>query len=118
MCTTQMQLIGRLDWFDRIDRKPLQQADSEGLDAAVTRQQLQEEIHFFSHKGSVHRGARAFRQLGFRIPLLLPLGLILSIPGIFYVADPIYTFVAKRRLKFSKLLGCQGSCDISFDKKD
>ncbi len=112
MCTFQMRLIERLDWLDKVDMIAIQDERAEQIAPTVTRADLLEAIHCVTPTGELHRGARAFRFLGFRIPLLVPIGVILWIPGVIQLAEVVYRFVAKRRLFFSKFFGCKTACAI------
>ncbi|HRQ89295.1 MAG TPA: hypothetical protein PLA50_10885, partial [Bacteroidia bacterium] len=66
----------------------------------------------------IHRGARAIRFLGLRIPLLLPVGLFLWIPGTIQIAEVVYAFVSRNRLFFSRIFGCKGACSILPEKRE
>lgn len=117
MCTFQMRVISWLDWFGKVKLVPLQDEGAAELAPGVGRADLQEEIHCVTPAGDLYRGARAFRFLGFRIPLLFPLGVLLWVPGVIWIAERVYKFVAARRLFFSKFFGCQGACEILPEKK-
>jgi len=73
---------------------------------------LMEAIHCVSTGGEVLRGARALRFIGLRMPLLLPMALVLWVPGIIWIAEAIYAGVSRNRHLISKVFGCKGACDI------
>ena len=71
-----------------------------------------EAIHCVPTDGSVLRGARALRFIGLRMPLLMPMALVLWVPGIIWIAEGIYACVSHNRHLISKIFGCKGACDI------
>jgi predicted DCC family thiol-disulfide oxidoreductase YuxK len=91
---------------------PLKDERSAVLAPGITREDLLEAIHCITPDGQIHRGARAIRYLGLRIPLLVPTGLFLWIPGVIQIAEIVYRFVSKHRLFFSRIFGCKGACAI------
>ena len=71
-----------------------------------------EVIHCVAVDGTVLRGARALRFIGLRMPLLVPLALVLWVPGIIWIAEVTYGCVSRNRHLISKVFGCKGACDI------
>ena len=82
------------------------------LAPALTRADLLEAIHCVARDGRIHRGARALRFIGLRMPLALPVALVLWIPGVIWVAEKIYAWVSRHRLWLSRLFGCKEACAI------
>jgi predicted DCC family thiol-disulfide oxidoreductase YuxK len=112
LCTFQSRLLSRLDWFRVVEMVPLKDERASALAPGVTREDLLEAIHCVTPAGRIHRGARAIRFLGLRIPLLLPAGLVLWIPGVIQIAEIVYRFVSRHRLFFSRIFGCKGACAL------
>ena len=52
------------------------------------------------------------RKLPLRMPLLIPLGLLLWVPGVIYIAEVVYAYVAKNRLILSRVFGCKDACAV------
>lgn len=117
MCTFQMFSIRALDWLKKVELVPVKDERTQKIAPGITRHDLLEAIHCVTPEGNIHRGARAIRFLGFRIPVLLPIGLFLWIPGVIYIAEIFYKFVADRRQFFSKIFGCKGACAIFPDEE-
>lgn len=117
MCTFQMLSIRTLDWLKKVELLAIKDERTKEVAPSITRSDLMEAIHCITPEGKVHRGARAIRFLGFRIPLFFPIGLFLWIPGVIYIAEVFYKFVSDRRLFFSKLFGCKGACTIFPDQE-
>lgn len=117
LCTFQMRLITWLDWFDKVELLPIDDPRATGVAPGICREDLREAIHCVTPEGRIYRGARAFRFLGMRLPLLLPLGLFLWIPGVIWVAEKIYMWVSRNRLLLSKMFGCKGACALLPERK-
>ncbi len=117
MCTFQSRLLDWMDWLDRVEMVPLKDPRTAVIAPEITREDLLEAIHCITPEGKIYRGARAFRFLGFRIPLLLPVGLFLWLPGVIWVAEKIYAWISRNRHLISKLFGCKGACEILPEKR-
>lgn len=112
MCTFQQRALTWLDWRDRVRFVPIKSEEAARIAPGLEREDLMEAIHCITPEGAVHRGARAVRFLGMRLPLLLPVGLFLWLPGVIWVAELFYRFVSRHRLVFSRLFGCRGACAL------
>lgn len=110
LCTFQMRLLTWLDWFDVLALMPL--AKAKEVAPSLEREDLLAAIHCLTMQGHIHRGARCLRFAGMRLPLLLPLALLLWIPGVIQVAEQIYALVSRNRLFLSRLFGCKEACAI------
>ena len=118
MCTFQSRLLGWLDWFHRLRPLPISSPEAREAAPEITREQLLEAIHCVTPSGTIHRGARALRHVGFRIPLLFPLSLILWIPGVILIAEIAYRWVSRNRHLLSRLFGCKEACSILPERRD
>jgi predicted DCC family thiol-disulfide oxidoreductase YuxK len=112
LCTFQMKVLSWLDWRNRLALVPLSDARAKDIAPSLTREDLLEAIHCVTPEGSIHRGARAIRLLGMRLPLLVPVALFLWIPGVIVIAEVIYGMVSRNRLLLSRLFGCKDACSI------
>jgi len=52
------------------------------------------------------------RFVGMRLPLLVPLALMLWVPGVIYLAEIVYRAVSRNRLVLSRWFGCREACAI------
>jgi len=118
MCTFQSRTLGWLDWFGCVEMIPLKDTRAQKIAPDITREDLLEAIHCITPEGEIHRGARAIRFLGMRVPLLVPVGLFLWLPGIIWIAEKFYAFVSRNRHFFSKIFGCKGACAIMPEKSE
>jgi predicted DCC family thiol-disulfide oxidoreductase YuxK len=112
MCVFQMKVLSWLDWFHALALVPLSDPRAQEIAPRLTREDLLEAIHCVTPQGRIHRGARAIRFAGLRLPLLVPLALFLWIPGVIQIAEIIYRWVSRHRLVFSRLFGCKDACAI------
>jgi len=112
MCTFQSRLLSWLDWFDRVRLVPISREEAGRLAPDLTREALLEAIHCVRPDGRIDRGARALRRVGMRMPALVPLALVLWLPGVIQVAERVYMFVSRRRETLSKMFGCRQACSV------
>ena len=117
LCTFQMRLLTWLDWLGKAELLPINDPRAAEIAPEISREDLHEAIHCVTPKGRVYRGARAIRFIGLRMPLLVPLGLFLWIPGVIWIAEIFYMWVSRNRLLLSKIFGCKGACAIMPERK-
>ena len=117
LCTFQMKSLTWLDWFDKVRFIPIASERAAEIAPHLTREDLMEAIHCVTPDGDIHRGARAIRFLGMRMPLLVPVALFLWLPGVIWVAELVYRCVSRNRLVFSRIFGCQGACALMPQKE-
>ncbi len=118
LCTFQSRLLSWMDWCGVVEMVPLKDERAASIAPGITREDLLEAIHCITPSGQVHRGARAIRFLGMRLPLLVPTALFLWIPGVIQVAEVIYRFVSRHRLFLSRIFGCKGACAILPERRE
>ena len=47
-----------------------------------------------------------------RLPLLVPLALLLWVPGVIWIAEKMYDLIARNRRTLSRIFGCKEACAI------
>ena len=112
LCTFQMKLLSWLDWQNRLALVPLSDDSAQQAAPTVTRDELRAAIHCVTTGGKILRGARCLRFAGMRLPLLLPVALILWIPGVIQIAEVVYKWVSQNRYVLSRVFGCKEACAI------
>ena len=112
LCSFQMRLLTWLDWFNLLSMLPLSHERATLVGSGLRREDLLEAIHCVTRDGQVHRGARALRFIGLRMPALIPLALFLWIPGVIAVAEVAYKTVSRNRHTLSRMFGCKGACSV------
>ncbi len=112
MCLFQMRLLTWLDWFHAVRLVPASNPECLLLAPGLTREGLMEAIHCVTRQGRVLRGARALRFVGMRMPLLVPMALVLWVPGVIWVAERVYAYVSRNRHLLSRIFGCKDACAL------
>ena len=112
LCQFQMKLLSWLDWRNVLAIVPLSDPRAQEIAPKLTREDLTEAIHCVTPEGCIHRGARAIRFVGMRLPLLVPVALFLWIPGVIILAEIGYGWVSRNRLLLSRVFGCKGACAV------
>jgi len=112
LCTFQMRVITWLDWFNTVTLVPISNPLAAELAPQITREALLEAIHCVAKDGRIHRGARCIRFIGMRMPLAVPVALVLWIPGVIWIAERVYSWVSRNRHLLSRLFGCKEACAI------
>ena len=117
LCVFQMKMLTWLDWLHVARVVPLSSPEAREAATGVEPEQLRAAMHVVTSSGKLHRGARSIRFLALRMPLLLPLGLLLWVPGVIWIAEIVYAWVAKNRLVLSRVFGCKDACAIMPSRK-
>jgi len=112
LCVFQSRVLSWLDWLNQLRLLPLADAEVQALKLGISREDLLEAIHCVTRHGQIHRGARCIRFVGMRLPLLLPLALMLWIPGVIWIAEKVYQAISRNRLVLSRMFGCKEACAI------
>lgn len=92
-CEQSIRRVRALDWFRRIRPRTI----LESGELPVDQERLRHEMGAVDDAGVVTYGADAFDEVFVRTPLLWPLALLLRVPGVIFVARPVYRAVAKHR---------------------
>jgi predicted DCC family thiol-disulfide oxidoreductase YuxK len=108
-CRAQVRLLERLDWLHLFRCLPRSDPRVGELAPSLALDQLPEAICCVPEGGGIYCGARCIRYLALRVPVLLPLGMVLWIPGIIRVADRVYGWIARNRHRLSRI-GCRSGC--------
>jgi predicted DCC family thiol-disulfide oxidoreductase YuxK len=112
LCAFQMRVITWLDWFNTVSLLPISHPRVSQVVPAISREALIEAIHCVAKDGRNYRGARCLRFIGMRMPLAIPVALVLWIPGVIWIAEKIYMWISRRRNRLSRLFGCKEACAI------
>jgi predicted DCC family thiol-disulfide oxidoreductase YuxK len=112
MCTFQIRVVSWLDWFNVTTLLPMSDSRVKEVAPSLTPEALSAAIHCVTPTGRIYRGARCIRFMGMRMPLLVPLALILWIPGVIWIAEKIYAWVSRNRYILSRVFGCKEACAV------
>lgn len=129
-CTSQVRILQRLDFANRLSFISLHDPHVAQWYPELSYDQLMQQIYVIppTTTGGADRlrygGAEGFRYVAWRLPVLWPLALLLSIPFSMPLWKAIYDFIARQRYRFGKLgspdaCGPDGTCELHFGgKKD
>ena len=112
MCTFQMRVVTWLDWFNVTTLVPMSDPRAREIAPSLTPEALSAAMHCVTRTGRIYRGARCLRHIGMRMPLLVPLALILWIPGVIRIAEKVYAWVSRNRYILSRVFGCKEACAV------
>ena len=112
LCSFQMRVVSWLDWFNTVSLLPISNPRAAEVAPTITRETLLEAIHCVAKDGRIHRGARCIRFIGMRMPLGIPLALILWFPGVIWIAEKFYQWISRNRYLLSRVFGCKEACSI------
>jgi predicted DCC family thiol-disulfide oxidoreductase YuxK len=117
MCTFQMRVLTWLDWFNVTTLLPMSNPRAHEVAPSLTSEDLSAAIHCVTPDGRIYRGARCIRFVGMRMPLLIPVALILWVPCVMWIAERIYAWVSRNRYVLSKVFGCKEACAVLPERK-
>ena len=111
-CSFQMRVLSWLDWRGKLALVPLSDPRATAAAPHLGKDELMEAIHCVAEDGRIFRGARALRFAGMHLPALVPMALVLWIPGVIWIAEIAYMWVSRNRLLLSRLFGCKDACRV------
>ena len=112
LCNRTVRLLTGFDLFTRLEFLDFRAIDldeynhSHKLDLA--RKELEEEMYVI-FQGKAYRGFYGYRRIASALPVLWPLAPWLFLPGISFLGELVYGYVARNRLK---ILWCDSHCPV------
>jgi predicted DCC family thiol-disulfide oxidoreductase YuxK len=111
-CQRSIALLKRLDWFKKLAYHSAR--DVAGIPPAevpLDPAKLLEEMHLLTpDRRHAPAGYAAFRWIAWRLPLTLPIAPLLYVPGVAWLGNRVYRWVAKNRFGLST---CHdGACQV------
>lgn len=98
LCNRTKIILNYLDFFNAIEFKGVQTYGfSNLLFKNINEDELLDNIYSISDKGTIYSGIDTYKVAFKKIPLLLPIGILLCIPGIYHIGKLIYEKIAKNR---------------------
>lgn len=116
-CRKSVAILRRLDWLGRLRYVDARDSGSLPENArAFAPERLLEEMHLLTPEGGrVHHGFAAFRWMAWRLPLLWPAAPFLYLPGVPWLGQKLYLWVARNRFD---LVPCHGGvCTLNHRPK-
>ena len=117
LCQRGVRMLKALDWFGRLHFQNARDvANLPACDEPLDPQRLLEEMHAVTpDRKRVYVGYACFRYMAWRLPLTWPIAPLLYIPGVPWVGNKVYLWVARNRFK---LVPCKdGACQVPLRKK-
>ncbi len=117
MCQRGVRILKRLDWLKRLSYQDCRDtAHLPPCAVPLEPQKLLEQMHVVTpDRNRAPAGFRAFRWMSWRMPLTLPIAPLLYIPGVPWLGNKLYLWLAKNRYD---LAPCgDGGCQVRLPKK-
>lgn len=102
LCLKSVRVLQRAGVRNAFDYLLFQYASSLVLAHGLDRQRLEQELHLITPEGKVLRGFFAVRRACWATPLLWPVALVLSVPGMSWPGRLAYRLVATNRRRLSQ----------------
>jgi len=112
LCNKSVRYLQRLDWLSRMRYESARDPGKiPATNPPLDPERLLEEMHLVTPDGQrVYHGFRAFRWMAWRLPLVCWLTPLLYIPGVPWLGQKAYLWVARNRYQ---LVPCKdGVCEI------
>lgn len=98
LCNRTRIILNHLDYFNAIEFKGVQTYGFEDERfKQYSKEELLDNIYSITQKNKVLSGVDTYKKSFKFIPLLFPLGLLMSLPGIYHLAKAIYNKIAQNR---------------------
>ena len=102
LCQRASRLLTRLDGRGTLHFQDARDtANLPAADPPLDPPRLLEEMHLVTPGGRVYAGYRAFRWLAWRLPVLWPVAPLLTLPGVPWLGNRLYLWVARRRYRLA-----------------
>lgn len=115
-CQRSVRILKALDWFHRLAFQSARDTDKLPATAVpLDHQKLIEEMHVVPPaRDTAYAGFSAFRWMAWRLPLTALVAPLLYVPGVLWVGNRLYRWVARNRFK---LVPCAaGGCAVKLKK--
>ena len=100
ICTAQAHSLARYDTQHRLLLLDLNTRDAYERYPQITREDAQRWMHVIEPDGRIWRGADALRLVLLLLPLGRVLGALMYLPGVIWLARPLYNWFARNRYRF------------------
>lgn len=115
LCQRSVAVLKKLDWLGKLHfadcRDPANVPPGFGLES----RRMLEEMHVVTPAGGVTHGFTGFRTIAWRLPLLAPFAALFYLPGVPWIGQKVYLWVARNRFN---LVPCHdGQCHVVYNRK-
>jgi predicted DCC family thiol-disulfide oxidoreductase YuxK len=111
-CQRSVAILKKLDWLNKLDYQDARQTDQlPRTDPPLDADELMKEMHLVPRAGRpLYRGFKSFRWMAWRLPPLWLLAPFLYLPGVPWIGNKVYLWIARNRYK---LVPCKdGACEL------
>ena len=115
-CQRSVRILKSLDWFKRLAMQNARETDHWPAAAEpLSLPKMLEEMHLVTPDGQrIYAGFSAFRWMAWRLPPTMPIAPFLYIPGVLWLGNRVYRWIAKNRYS---LVACHnGVCAVPVRK--
>ena len=115
-CQASIRILKSFDWFGWLECRSFREPENiPPLTPPLCPDAMEAEMHAVSHCGkTVRKGFAAFRMIAWRLPLLAPTTPLLYLPGMGWIGQKAYLWVARNRFN---LIPCKdGVCALTATK--
>src|SRR5215471_7650592 len=106
ICAGNLKWLYRLDTLKKFDAMPYQAEELQVLFPNLKIEECQNAMHLAFPDGRTYTGADAFRKIFLKMPLMFPVGVIMSIPPIPWLLRKLYPLLARNRYRLG------GQCEL------
>lgn len=111
LCQQSLRMIRPLDWRNAIEYLNLQEWDNvHARFPQLDYEALMGAVHVVLPDGSVLTGYKGVRELLRRLPLTGWMYPILMLPGVSWLGDKVYKWIAAHRYQFNRIFGGPTEC--------
>lgn len=111
LCQRLARRLARLDWRGKLHFQDARDTPNLPLTPPpLNPDRLLEEMHLVTPDGRVYAGYRAFRWIAWRLPVFWLLAPLLYLPGVPWVGNKLYLWVARRRYRLAPC--AHGACRL------
>jgi predicted DCC family thiol-disulfide oxidoreductase YuxK len=106
LCNQTKRIVTVLDWLHRVEFLDLHNWNAvETRYPQLTYEQTMGQMHVVTPDGQLMGGFEGMRRLMRDLPLAYPFWLILHLPGMNWVGNKVYRFIAHNRYRINRFFG-------------
>jgi predicted DCC family thiol-disulfide oxidoreductase YuxK len=112
LCRASVTRLRRIDRDDRVELLDLHDPSVSARFPQVNREEALQLMQAVDRAGKVYAGVDAWARVGLALPRWKVIAWLLLVPGIHFVANRIYAWVARNRYRWNRELCAGGSCSV------
>ncbi|MBI2071057.1 MAG: DUF393 domain-containing protein [Elusimicrobia bacterium] len=106
-CQAALARVRVLDPTGRLEPVDFRTTDTAALHSSLTNEACRARMYLLESDGRLSGGFHAFRRLTVCLPMLWPMALVVNIPGLKFIGEPAYDWVARNRFGFHAFRACR-----------